>query len=323
MTLELDPGQSGDLVEEGDHPAGAERSERAASIRSSRRSTATPATTCGSSSRGAPRASAVAAKSCRPDCGASSRSAGPGAHQRPSREAPAEHQPRDLELRRPRRDARSQRHAPGRLRLHRRTRCSTRSPTRRRTCARLLQELPSTLEETRSALASGEGLGRGARPGLGGADPGGPGVRLQARWPRSGWRGRRLAPIRDQIRPFTRQVRPPLRHLRQGAGPLGETVTSTARTFSDLNRLFNAWAYNPPGGRGGPPVLDRLAEPQRQQHGPAPGRARPVAARAGLQSCLTATRAEELAIARPFIWTLQRLTEHARSHRHLPPDAVT
>jgi phospholipid/cholesterol/gamma-HCH transport system substrate-binding protein len=170
-----------------------------------------------------------------------------------------------------------------------------------------LRELPSALGETRNALASGQTLAEVLGPASEALIPAarefGPGQEAAQRFARS-----TLAPIRDQIRPFTRQVRPPLRHLAQGAEPLGKTVASTSKTFADLNRLFNAWAYNPPAGEEGylfwTAWLNHNANNTatfQDAHGPLPrGQV--------LQSCVTARRAEELAIARPFIWTLQRVT---------------
>jgi len=170
-----------------------------------------------------------------------------------------------------------------------------------------LQELPSALGETRSALASGrelaEVLGPASEALIPAAQAFAPGQEAAQRLARES-----LGPIADQIRPFTRQVRDPLRHLTQGAGPLGKTVQATSGTFADLNRLFNAWAYNPAGGEEGylfwTAWLNHNANNSaflQDAHGPLPR---------GLvmQSCLTALRAEELAVARPFIWTLQRLT---------------
>ena len=142
----------------------------------------------------------------------------------------------------------------------------------------MLQELPSTLEETRAALASGQLLSEELGPASEALIPA---VQAFEGGQESAQRLARetLAPIRDQIRPFTREVRPTLRHLGQAAPPLGSTVDSTTKTFEDLNRLFNAWAYNPGGPAGGIPLLDRMAQPQREQHGALAGRARGAASR--------------------------------------------
>jgi phospholipid/cholesterol/gamma-HCH transport system substrate-binding protein len=56
-----------------------------------------------------------------------------------------------------------------------------------------------------------------------------------------------VGPIHHQIRPFTRAVRPPLRHLKQAANPLTRTSTGLTSSFKNLNLGLNALAYNPPG----------------------------------------------------------------------------
>jgi phospholipid/cholesterol/gamma-HCH transport system substrate-binding protein len=180
-----------------------------------------------------------------------------------------------------------------------------------------LQELPSTLTETRGALESGrvlaEELGPASEALIPAAQAFAPGQEAAQRLARES-----LGPIEDQIRPFTREIRKPLRHLSQGAAPLGETVSKSARTFSELNRLFNAWAFNPAGTQEGylfwTAWLNHNANNAaflQDAHGPLP---RGLV----LQSCLTARRAEELAIARPFIWTLQRLTNVPESSEICP-----
>jgi phospholipid/cholesterol/gamma-HCH transport system substrate-binding protein len=184
-----------------------------------------------------------------------------------------------------------------------------------------LQELPSTLEETRAALASGktlaEELGPASEALIPAAQAFAPGQEAAQQLARES-----LRPIEDQIRPFTRQIRTPLLHLKQGAEPIGKTVKSTKRTFTDLNRLFNAWAYNPPAAEEGylfwTAWLNHNANNAallQDAHGPLPR---------GLvmQSCLTALRAEELATVRPFIWTLQRLTNAPESSEICPLDPL-
>jgi phospholipid/cholesterol/gamma-HCH transport system substrate-binding protein len=172
----------------------------------------------------------------------------------------------------------------------------------------LLQELPSTLEETRLALASGETLANelgpasvALIPAAQAFDEGQESAQRLAR--------QTLAPIRDQIRPFTRQSRSTLHHLKQGAKPLGKTVKASTGTFSELNNLFNAWAYNPDGPEEG--HLFWTAWLNHNTNNTAMYQDAHGALPRGLvmQTCVTAQRAEELATVRPFIWTLQRLTQ--------------
>jgi phospholipid/cholesterol/gamma-HCH transport system substrate-binding protein len=182
-----------------------------------------------------------------------------------------------------------------------------------------LQELPSTLRVTRSALESGNRLalelGPASRELIPAAQAFAPGQRALQPFLRD-----TVAPIRDQIRPFTREVRQPIKHLKGAAGPLGDTTRATARSVTDLNRLFNAWAYNPPGSEEGflfwTAWLNHNANNTailQDAHGPLP---RGLV----LQGCQTAILAENLAIARPFIRTLQTLTNVPRSEVICPLD---
>jgi phospholipid/cholesterol/gamma-HCH transport system substrate-binding protein len=181
----------------------------------------------------------------------------------------------------------------------------------------LLRELPPTLRETQLALESSDRfaleLGPASTALIPAAQSFAPAQEAGQEFARE-----TVEPIRDQIRPFTRQVRTPVRHLKQAAAPLGATVNSTAGVFGDLERLFNAWAYNPPGGEEGYLFWTAWLNHNgnnvamlQDAYGPLP---RGIV----LQSCVTAQRAEELAIARPFIWTLQRLTNVPKSEDICP-----
>ena len=55
--------------------------------------------------------------------------------------------------------------------------------------------------------------------------------------------------IRDQIRPFARDVQPVVRDLRSATQDLAVVTPRLARTFGVLNRFFNILAYDPPGSR--------------------------------------------------------------------------
>jgi len=57
------------------------------------------------------------------------------------------------------------------------------------------------------------------------------------------------APIRDQIRPFTRQVRPVLVHANEASKPLDKTVTSFGNAIGGLNSFFNELSYKPNGSK--------------------------------------------------------------------------
>ena len=55
--------------------------------------------------------------------------------------------------------------------------------------------------------------------------------------------------IRDQIRPFARDVQPTVRDLRSATNDLAVVTPRLARSFGVLNRFFNELAYDPPGNR--------------------------------------------------------------------------
>jgi phospholipid/cholesterol/gamma-HCH transport system substrate-binding protein len=57
------------------------------------------------------------------------------------------------------------------------------------------------------------------------------------------------APIRDQIRPFTRQIRPVLTHANEGSDQLNETVRGFGNSLGAFNAFFNELAYKPKGSK--------------------------------------------------------------------------
>jgi phospholipid/cholesterol/gamma-HCH transport system substrate-binding protein len=57
------------------------------------------------------------------------------------------------------------------------------------------------------------------------------------------------APIRDGIRPFSREVRPLLTHANEGSKPLEKTVRSFGESLGGLNSFFNELAYKPKGNK--------------------------------------------------------------------------
>jgi phospholipid/cholesterol/gamma-HCH transport system substrate-binding protein len=109
-----------------------------------------------------------------------------------------------------------------------------------------IRELPPTLGATRSALSAADELSLELRPTLRELLPGARALAPALRGAQSLFR-QTTAPIGDQIRPFTRQVRPTVLHAVQGAEPLARTLSGLAGSFADINRLLNELAYNPPG----------------------------------------------------------------------------
>jgi phospholipid/cholesterol/gamma-HCH transport system substrate-binding protein len=57
------------------------------------------------------------------------------------------------------------------------------------------------------------------------------------------------APIRDQIRPFTREIRPLLTTANEGSQPLYKTVKGFGNSLGAFNTFFNELAYKPKGSR--------------------------------------------------------------------------
>ena len=141
-----------------------------------------------------------------------------------------------------------------------------------------LRELPGTLRETDAALRSSNEFSKATLPAIRKSLPG---VRALAPALRAlrPFFSETSGPIRDQIRPFTKQVYAPVKHVRQLTQGLGGTIPPLKTSFSRLNEGLNALAANPAGRRRGIPLLPRLAEPQHQQPVPAAGRAGPAAPR--------------------------------------------
>lgn len=110
------------------------------------------------------------------------------------------------------------------------------------------REFPATLRAAEAGLSSSDRFSRAAFPALTGLIP-----QAQALTPAFKATERlfeqTLAPIRDQIRPFTREVRPVLTHAAEAAGPFSKTVRNFGNTLGGLNSFFNELAYKPKGSR--------------------------------------------------------------------------
>lgn len=110
------------------------------------------------------------------------------------------------------------------------------------------REFPATLRAAEAGLASSDRFSRAAFPALTGLIP-----QAQALTPAFKATERlfdqTLAPIRDQIRPFTREVRPVLTHAAEAAGPFSKTVRNFGNSLGGLNSFFNELAYKPKGSR--------------------------------------------------------------------------
>jgi phospholipid/cholesterol/gamma-HCH transport system substrate-binding protein len=111
-----------------------------------------------------------------------------------------------------------------------------------------LIEFPATLAALQAGLASSNRFSTAARPALLGLIPQaqalGPALDAQERF-----FSQTLAPIRDQIRPFTRQVRPVVTHLKQGSADFDKSVTGFGNALGGLNTFLNLLAFKPNGSR--------------------------------------------------------------------------
>ena len=181
------------------------------------------------------------------------------------------------------------------------------------------QELPTTLQHTRAALESGDQfaleLGPAATRLIPSSEALGPALREVRPFLRQ-----TVEPIRTQIRPFTRQVRAPIHTTLDAANALSKNTPPLTKALGDLNRLFNALAYNPPGGEEGylfwTAWLNHNGNGQFHfQDAESPLRPSLV-----LQSCITASTAEGFASERPFIRTLQQITRVPESTTICPLD---
>ena len=180
-----------------------------------------------------------------------------------------------------------------------------------------LQELPSTLKQTNGALISANQFALETKPALRDSLPGARALKpaLQAAQP---FLRQTVAPIRDQIRPFTKQVFTPVFNLRQATEGLANTVPGLKTSFTELNKGLNALAFNPGGTNESflfyLPWLNHNTNNLfllQDAHGPL---------RRGivLQTCETAKFAEGVAGIRPFFKTILQGTNVVRGSEVCP-----
>ena len=113
-----------------------------------------------------------------------------------------------------------------------------------------LRRLPGTLGQTRTTLASLQGLTSQLGPALSKLRPGARALGPSLRQTRPFLRATTPA-IRDQIRPFARDVQPTVRDLRRTANDVAEVTPRLTDTFGVLNDLLDTLAHNPRGGEEG------------------------------------------------------------------------
>jgi phospholipid/cholesterol/gamma-HCH transport system substrate-binding protein len=111
-----------------------------------------------------------------------------------------------------------------------------------------LVEFPPTLTTLQAALASSTRFTNAARPALTALIPQaqalGPALEASKRF-----FDETTAPIRDQIRPFTRETRPVLVHTKQGAPYFEKSIKGFGNSLGAFNSFLNELAYKPKGSK--------------------------------------------------------------------------
>jgi len=108
------------------------------------------------------------------------------------------------------------------------------------------REFPASLEAAKAGLASSNRFSQVAYPSLVKLIP-----QAQALTPAfkatEKLFAETTAPIRDQIRPFSREVRPLLTHSAEAAEPFEKTVRNFGNSLSGFNSFLNELSYKPKG----------------------------------------------------------------------------
>jgi len=111
-----------------------------------------------------------------------------------------------------------------------------------------LVEFPSALSAAEAAFTSANRFSTAAKPALLGLIP-----QAQALTPalkaNTRFFQQTRVPIRDQIRPFTREIRPVLTHAKQGSADLEKSVRSFGNALGAFNSFLNELAYKPKGSK--------------------------------------------------------------------------
>ena len=110
--------------------------------------------------------------------------------------------------------------------------------------------LPAGLAATNKAVASADRVAVNLGPAARSLLPGAQALASSLRDSRAFFKAS-VPPIRDQIRPFVRAARGPVRTLRPANANLAKITPDLTTSFRVLNRFLNEWAYNPPGSAEG------------------------------------------------------------------------
>ena len=184
------------------------------------------------------------------------------------------------------------------------------------------REFPATLEATRRALASGEELSKVLGPTSEALIPAAQAF-APAQTASQEFFNKTKDPIEDQIRPFARQVQKPVKHLKQAADPLAATTSGLGRSFKELNLLFNSLAYDPPGSHQSNLFWLSWLNHNTNNIFLTQSADGPLRRGAIMMTCQTAALAESFASSRPFIRTLQQITNVTPAAEICPLDGTT
>ncbi|MCB0867940.1 MAG: MCE family protein [Solirubrobacterales bacterium] len=171
-----------------------------------------------------------------------------------------------------------------------------------------LREFPSTLESGRINLAKSDQLSQLTRPTLLGLIPGARNLKGSLRSVQR-LANDTTATVRDNIRPFSRDVQPVFKEL-EGTSKAGAKATPQLQgTFTELNTLFNILAYNPDGDAEGflfyaPWMNHNFNASVGFQDGDGP-----VRRGVSMISCNTATQAEQVRTGLPQLEPAYRLNQ--------------
>jgi phospholipid/cholesterol/gamma-HCH transport system substrate-binding protein len=124
--------------------------------------------------------------------------------------------------------------------------------------------------------------------------------------------------VRDQLRPFARDVQPTVKALRPAARDLAQVTPDLVETFRVVNYLFNTIAYNPPGDQEGylfwagwANHLGALVFSTQDAHGP-------IRRGTIIISCASARVLDTIIAADPRLGTLTQLTGLPQSSQICP-----
>ena len=170
-----------------------------------------------------------------------------------------------------------------------------------------LRGLPGALRETRGALDAGEVLSRDLEPALRELLPAARALEpaLESLQP---FFVATTDPIQSQIRPFTKQTAPVIKDIRRAAGPLEDAGQGLEGTFKELERVFNALGYNPPGSDEGYLFYLAWLNHNANSIGSAQASGGPVLRSIPMYDCFTSQLADDALSTRPALFTARQLT---------------